>query len=135
MLRRALGFACFVVFVSGSPGCSLGNVAHNDCSNNTECEGAFGLGSACQNGYCTTPPRCEAASDCNALFGGGACVKNVCSADCEAERADGIPCYGCKPQKPSDVLNTCTDAECVPFDNTRVTKLVDGKLPPLPVAP
>ncbi len=44
-------------------------------------------------------------------------------------------CYFCAPSTPSQLLNACTSAECVPFDDTtRLTHLLpDGALPPLPL--
>ena len=42
-------------------------------------------------------------------------------------------CYACAPQTNAQFLNSCTGATCVPFDDSRVTKLLpDGGLPPVP---
>lgn len=60
------------------PACSLGNVAHDDCTSSAECAAAFGLGSACAAGYCTKPPPCATGHDCRAAYGGGACVNGAC---------------------------------------------------------
>lgn len=125
--------ASLLALAGAAASCSLGNVAHDACETNVQCEGAFGLGSACQDGFCTKPSPCETSNDCAAMFAGGACVNGVCSASCDGTRADGIPCVSCPPSDPADMLNTCTDAACVRFDNTRVKKLgADGSLPPLP---
>jgi hypothetical protein len=45
---------------------------------------------------------------------------------------DGGGCWSCVPTSDKELLNACTDG-CIPFDNSRVTKLpADGVLPPLP---
>lgn len=46
--------------------------------------------------------------------------------------ASGGGCYACTPTNTQELLNACTDATCVPFDNSRCTHLsADGGLPPL----
>jgi ABC-type branched-subunit amino acid transport system substrate-binding protein len=78
-------------------GCSLGNIAQDDCPSNTECEAAFGLGSACVEGYCTTPKACSTGHDCRRLFGGGACVNGGCMATLPKDPA-------CSIVEPPDLL-------------------------------
>jgi len=47
----------------------------------------------------------------------------------------GKPCYRCVPKTTHEVLNACTQSECVPFDNAaRIDGLTDP-LPPSPTAP
>lgn len=58
-------------------GCSLGNVAHDDCTTDTQCS-AFGLGSTCTDGFCSDAPTCTTGHDCRRAAGGGACVSGVC---------------------------------------------------------
>lgn len=42
-------------------------------------------------------------------------------------------CFSCEPERNEEFLDACTDAQCVPFDNGKLTKLLpDGKVPPLP---
>jgi hypothetical protein len=45
-----------------------------------------------------------------------------------------VQCYPCVPKVTAQFLNACTNAACVPFDDSkRVTHLLaDGGLPPLP---
>jgi hypothetical protein len=92
--------------------CSLGNIKRDDCVTNEQCATVFGVGSTCQNGYCTPAQN----------------------ADCQSKNDAGIACFGCKPKEPAEFANACTSAECAPFDNkARLTKLPpDGKLPSLP---
>ena len=92
--------------------CSLGNVAHDDCTSDTQCVTAFGGGSRCDQGYCT-----EASSP-----------------GCQKTGADGRACFGCTPKVTGDFQNACTDATCSPFDDEkRLThRSADGGLPPLP---
>lgn len=71
-----------MVFALGAtaPGCALSNIAQDDCGSNAECEAAFGLGSACAEGYCSAPKACVTGHDCRRMFGGGACVQGGCVA-------------------------------------------------------
>ncbi|HMA94620.1 MAG TPA: hypothetical protein VKP30_18140 [Polyangiaceae bacterium] len=48
----------------------------------------------------------------------------------------GLGCYRCPPENFLHFERACTDAHCVPFDNSRsLTKLsAEGRLPPLPTA-
>jgi|GEM_PF-1686674 len=42
-------------------------------------------------------------------------------------------CYACQPANENQVLASCTDSTCIPFDNGRLTNLnSDGTLKPLP---
>ncbi len=111
---RALLAFFLVALAAGSTAaaCSLGNVAHDDCTTDTQCAAAFGAGSRCQTGFCT-----EATSP-----------------GCQKTGADGHACFGCTPKVTSDFETACTDATCAPFDDAkRLTKLTpDGGLPPLP---
>ena len=38
----------------------------------------------------------------------------------------------CEPSEDTHFLNGCTDGQCLPFDNSRLARLVNGTLPPLP---
>lgn len=50
--------------------------------------------------------------------------------DCDKGQPD---CFCGKPKQPSDYLNGCTSAQCLPFDNAaRAPLFKGGKLPPLP---
>ena len=44
-----------------------------------------------------------------------------------------LECYPCAPLSNEQLLNACTGAQCIPFDRSRLTNLLDGGLPPLPV--
>ncbi|MFO0762876.1 MAG: hypothetical protein U0359_40950 [Byssovorax sp.] len=61
-------------------GCSLSAIHHADCQSDGECAAAFGLGSACQEGYCTDGAACQTGHDCRKQLGGGACVNGLCTA-------------------------------------------------------
>ncbi len=73
----------------------------------------------------------DASDDRTANGGDGSC------ADGETSDADlAVVCYPCNPLTPAQLLNACTGAQCLPFDRTRLTKLLpDGGLPPLPPDP
>jgi hypothetical protein len=55
-------------------------------------------------------------------------------ASCDAWTPASGQCYACPPATNPQILNACTNADCVPFDDkARVTKLLsDGGLPPVP---
>jgi hypothetical protein len=36
------------------------------------------------------------------------------------------------PKTTSEYLNRCTDSSCAPYDNSKLSKFQNGKLPPLP---
>jgi ABC-type branched-subunit amino acid transport system substrate-binding protein len=67
-------------------GCSLGNVAHDDCTTDAQCS-SFGLGSTCTDGFCSDAPTCTTGHDCRKAAGGGACVSGVCQAAIPIEAA------------------------------------------------
>jgi ABC-type branched-subunit amino acid transport system substrate-binding protein len=61
-------------------GCSLGNLAHDDCTTDAECSSAFGVGSVCTEGFCSDAATCNTGHDCRKIAGGGACVSGACQA-------------------------------------------------------
>jgi branched-chain amino acid transport system substrate-binding protein len=61
-------------------GCSLGTIAHDDCSGDAQCVSLFGAGSRCEQGFCSDPASCTTGHDCRKKVGGGACVAGVCRA-------------------------------------------------------
>ena len=109
--RRLLAAVLAVTAGTGAA-CSLGNVKQNACTSDDQCAAAFGAGSTCAAGYCTdstVSPSCQGTSDA------------------------GLACYACAPATVPEFENACSGATCVPFDDTRLTKLLpDGGLPPLP---
>lgn len=86
--------------------------------------------------------QCERDADCAGLenavcdLAGGVCVPDssttttTSSGGCEGP--DG--CYACPPQTQVQFLEACTDAECIPYDNTQLEGLLepDGSVPPVP---
>jgi branched-chain amino acid transport system substrate-binding protein len=79
-LARALGgsvLAAVSLWIAPA-GCSLSNVAHDACEGDAECAAAFGVGSACNEGYCSDAGACATGHDCREKYGGGACVDGAC---------------------------------------------------------
>jgi branched-chain amino acid transport system substrate-binding protein len=100
-MGRSLAGTCLLALATtlaaSAMGCSLGNVHHDDCESSRQCEDVFGLGSTCDEGFCSAPASCTTGHDCRARFGGGACVSGQCTAtlpedpDCFiAEPADAL---------------------------------------------
>lgn len=103
----------------------------------------------------TRDTQCQGDADCGSFASGATCdmTKHICvapgmgssssgttsgsssssgSASCDHDGGiDGGGCYACKPTDDRTLLNACTDG-CISFDNKRVTKVVNGKLPALP---
>ncbi len=79
-IARALGgsiLAAVSLWIAPA-GCSLSNVAHDACEGDAECAAAFGVGSACNEGYCSDAGACATGHDCRTKYGGGACVEGSC---------------------------------------------------------
>jgi len=63
--------------------------------------------------------------------GGDGGLAGPCAPDAAPNDAG---CYECAPQNDKQLLNACTKAQCVTFDDARLAKLIpaDGKLPAYP---
>ena len=61
-------------------GCSLGNLSHDDCTDDAQCGALFGLGSTCAEGFCSDAASCNTGHECRKAAGGGACVMGACQA-------------------------------------------------------
>ncbi|HKP63741.1 MAG TPA: hypothetical protein VJV78_43705 [Polyangiales bacterium] len=48
--------------------------------------------------------------------------------DCKGDKG----CYSCEPKNYEQYLNACTDAVCNAYDNSKLKKLENGKVPPIP---
>src|SRR4051794_29575255 len=77
--RLARGAAIALSLGVFADGCSLGNLAHDDCTTDAQCAAAFGGGSKCSAGYCSAAVACTTGHDCRAQAGGGACVNGTCT--------------------------------------------------------
>lgn len=86
------------IAVAPSSACSLGDVKRDSCSADADCAGAFGVGSKCQDGYCSEAARCATGHDCRRAAGGGACVQGVCQAAIPTDPA-------CSIVEPPDLLS------------------------------
>ncbi|HEY5962307.1 MAG TPA: hypothetical protein VIV60_37380 [Polyangiaceae bacterium] len=64
---------------------------------------------------------------------GAAGISNRAGAAGQADCVDAVKnCFKCAASSNQQILNHCTDAKCVAFDNKTLTKLVNGQLPALP---
>ncbi|MBN2193093.1 MAG: hypothetical protein JW751_09780 [Polyangiaceae bacterium] len=50
--------------------------------------------------------------------------------DAENECFRNVP--ECVPDEPEEFMNRCTDSTCIPYDNSTLSRLVDGEVPELP---
>lgn len=123
----------------------------------------LGSGSACSLVVETQDRQCESDDDCKSFEGGicdveaGVCVARVISTgatttDASSSAGSGAGgaggsggssgtgcvgedgCFACEPESQAEFLNHCTDAQCVPYDNSQIADLLDedGSVPPLP---
>jgi hypothetical protein len=88
--------------------------------------------------------QCERDTDCSSFDNAkcdvaeGVCVSRVTSGTGGGGSGGGCEgpdgCYSCAPSKPVEYLNGCTDATCIPYDNTPLQDLLepDGSVPPVP---
>lgn len=107
MHRLFSAFLTASLLALGAQGCSLANINPEDCQSDAECAQAFGLGSVCQAGFCSSPGSCSTARDCKSQFGGGACVNGFCSASLPADPA-------CSVTEPEDLFARIAQEELPP---------------------
>ncbi len=107
------------------------------------------LQQACSALLDSNASQCQHDSDC-AKFGQARCEvgKHVCvpvpslelDADIDGSSPDAVlscrgpdGCFQCAATTEEEILDSCTDSKCVPFDNRRLSNLNhDGTLKPLP---
>ncbi len=109
-LRRWATRGCSVLAAAWLSGCSLTNISVDECASNIECEDAFGLGSACTEGFCSEPAPCATGHDCRAAFGGGACVESIC-----VDVAPPDPIGACTIEEPGGVVGRSLTRGQPPF--------------------
>lgn len=74
------------------------------------------------------------ALDASAVDAGA--LDGVAEAEASCTGDAGYACYACPPSTSHQLLNACSNATCVAFDASRLTKLLpDGSLPQLPPLP
>ena len=79
--------------------------------------------------------QCARDSDC-AAFKNAQCdvAKGVCVERAGPGCVDPSGCYACEPSNTQQFQTACTDAGCIPYDNTPLSGMLlsDGGLPPVP---
>ena len=143
-MRRAFSSPCFTLpfVVRGliaagallgslgvlAAGCSLGNLAHDDCKDDAQCGALFGLGSTCSEGFCSDPAVCTTGHECRKAAGGGACVMGACQAAFPLDDA-------CKAiVEPPDLLSRPAVGEGAPLVIGGIFSLDESKNAALTVA-
>lgn len=90
--------------------------------------------------------ECTRNEDCASKGAGLVCMSNLCvsdesmntqdaGVDCSAWNPATGECFPCAAQNQLQLLNACTGSMCVPFDESRVTKIMDGSFPAVPDLP
>jgi hypothetical protein len=122
IMSRTRAVALLVAAAASSasgPGCSLVIESRDQqCAEDADCSGFAQAVCDAARGVCVPGSGTTATGTGGA---GGGCVG-----------PDG--CYACVPENQTDLLNACTDAECIPYDNTQLQGLLleDGSVPPVP---
>lgn len=79
--------------------------------------------------------QCDEDADC-ASFKNAVCdtKEGVCVERAGEKCVDPSGCYACEPKNTRQFQAACTDAQCVPYDNSVLKPLLtaDGGLPPVP---
>jgi len=91
--------------------CTLTNIGYDSCQANSDCRSAFGLGSACVDGFCSEPTECSTGHDCRRALGGGACVDRHCVPTLPADSAGACTMF--EPEALSGVELAGTDAPVI----------------------
>ena len=104
--------------------CSLSNISADDCASDTDCAAAFGLGSACLDGFCSDPQGCETGHECRRRYGGGACVEGFC-----VDRLPDDPNGNCVVVEPDDLSGTLLVGEEAPVVLGGIFRLGDTSEP------
>ncbi len=100
------------------------------------------LGSACSLLVDTNATQCRSDSDCTRFAAICQLEQHVCVPAADVDAA--VPsldtgcvgpggCFSCTPTTEAEFTAQCTDSECIPFDDSRLTLwTADGHLRPLP---
>jgi hypothetical protein len=117
--------ACITIALVGIASCSLILKFDPECAIDHDCA-SKGTGFHCVSQYCV-----QLFPD--ASVDGGTPMDGAIT--CDGWDASSGQCFACTPMDNSMLLNACTSG-CIPFDETRVTKLYsDGGVPPVPDVP
>jgi hypothetical protein len=81
---------------------------------------------------CTQDSDCAPFNDAFCDVPNGVCIPRGSTGTAACVGPDG--CFACDPVEPVEILNACTDANCVPYDNAQIADLLeeDGSVPPVP---
>jgi hypothetical protein len=144
----AVGALFFVGVFAGISGCSSDDDENATPSNRggsggeDEKGGSSSKGGSTSSGGTTatggTSSNSTAAAGATNLGGssasGGSTSTSTSTSTCTPDTTKN--CYSCAPQTSEQFLNACNAQgerpACTPYDNGKLTKLVDGKVPPLP---
>jgi hypothetical protein len=145
--RRALGLGAALLCAATWTACSaLIDRDTTQCASDGDCARFSAVCDLSQHVCVATPAgsggggaptSSSRASSSGAHAGGGGASSSASiggggAAGAGGSCAGGGGCYACTPTNTQELLNACTDATCVPFDNSRCTHLsADGGLPPL----
>lgn len=111
----------------GASGCSFVVESQDrQCETDADCSGFTDAVCDTAGGVCVAREVAGPGS----TGGGGAGGSGSSSTGCVGP--DG--CYACEPDAQVEFLNACTDAACIPYDNTQLAGLLleDGSVPPVP---
>jgi hypothetical protein len=94
---------------------------------------ALALGSACSNSEDAAPSRTVVPAGSSGSSGSTTSDAGDVDANVDPSCQGAEGCFKCEATRSIDILNSCTDGTCTPFDNTRLPLYVAGQpLPPIP---
>jgi len=135
--------ACSLIVSTNSTQCQVDSdctpfAAGATCNPTTQTCVAPGSSTASTGAASSSSSGSPSSSSSTSSSGGSASSSSSSSSSssgtsCDVDGGiDGGGCYACMPTDNETLLNACTTG-CIPFDNDRVTVLLDGgTLPPLP---
>jgi hypothetical protein len=139
----AIGFVIAVCTLSACGSSSNDNPTPSDSGTGgkkSTSKGTGGKGAAGMSATATGGKSGSAGAAGEGKAGGGAGVEGTAgmggsagsgATACEKKGTD--KCYTCDaPASDEQFLNRCTSATCTAYDNSKLTKIVNGKLPSLP---
>ncbi len=134
--RTAALLLASLAALGGSFGCSLVVESQDrQCEADADCNGFENAVCDVAGGVCIARGPTGISTGVSSSGGAGGAGPTSTSTSTGGEDCIGPDgCVSCKPIAQEDYLNACTDAQCVPYDNSQLDGLLeeDGSLPPVP---
>ena len=117
---------------SDSAGSSAGGKGGKGGSSGSKAAGAGGSGSSGKGGSSASAGKGGSGDKGGAGGSGGSGDDNDAGTTMPTDCKGVADCFCGAPTKNEQFLNQCTEATCNPYDNSKLSKFKDGKLPAIP---